>query len=812
VTVRVAEADLKVAESEQRRLGACVGYLTLIAPCDGVITARNANTFDFVLPQAGDHSANERTPHPSPDGAAAPIYAVDRTDLVRNFVDVPEADANDIAAGTKATVLVKGDRDEPIPAVVTRTSWALNVRSRMLRVEIDLPNPGGRLLPGMYACVKMAIERPQVHALPVSALTFSGERVYCWTFRDGRSVRTELRTGVGDGQWIEVTNRQAKPVWRPTKPRRRSTVRSRCCWANSRGWPTVPRFGSRRGRTRSDWRAARGPTARAVRCPRACGEQEHRALRGREGNDSVAGFPSPVPVPWIILDRGHVMFHVISSVIPRPEATLRPPMSRLSLALLAVLWTSGCHHEEEARYTSVAEPPTVRLIQPQMRNIVRVVGQPSFIEAYERTSIYPKLAGYIEKWRVDIGDQVKKDQVLATLYIPELVEEHGTKGATVGLDRERVALAKEVVEVASADVKAAQARVEEAKAELDRYQAEVNRWDSEVRRLRREVERGVVDPQVLLESTDQLKSSTASKDAAKATIMRTESELLSREAALAKAKVDVRVAEADLKVAESEEKRVGALVGYMTLPAPFDGVIVARNANTFDFVLPATGDPSADPHVPHLSPGGGAAPVYVVDRTDIVRVFVDVPEQDANFIRIGSKASVLARAYRDQPIAGNVTRTSWALNSKSRTLRAEIDLKNPGGRLLPGMYADAKVIIERPDVWALPVAALVYVGETTFCWNYEDGRARRAEIRTGVSDGEWIEVTGLQVPAAASEADQWTPIDGKEQVILGDLSILSDGGPVTLAQESEPTKVASETPGPVDRPASSSPGVAAGPR
>ena len=95
------------------------------------------------------------------------------------------------------------------------------------------------------------------------------------------------------------------------------------------------------------------------------------------------------------------------------------------------------------------------MIQPQVRNIVRVVGQPSFIEAYERTSIFAKPSAFIEKWIVDIGDKVKKDEVLATLFVPELVEDHQTKGATVELDRERIALAKEVVEVAAADVKAA---------------------------------------------------------------------------------------------------------------------------------------------------------------------------------------------------------------------------------------------------------------------------------------------------------------------------------------------------------------------
>src|SRR3954453_16865171 len=144
-----------------------------------------------------------------------------------------------------------------------------------------------------------------------------------------------------------------------------------------------------------------------------------------------------------------------------------------------------------------------------------------------------------------------------------------------------------------------------------------------------------------------------------------------------------------------------AWVGYLTLTAPFDGVIVARNANTFDFVLPSAGDPTADARSPYLSPSSVAAPIYVVDRTDIVRIFVDIPEQDANYVQVGSKATVLARAYRDEPIPGAVTRTSWALNIKSRTLRAEIDLPNPGSQLLPGTYAYAKVIIERAGARAL---------------------------------------------------------------------------------------------------------------
>jgi HlyD family secretion protein len=477
------------------------------------------------------------------------------------------------------------------------------------------------------------------------------------------------------------------------------------------------------------------------------------------------------------------------------------PMLPLMFGLVAALPAPGCQHEAESHAPSVTKPQTVRLIQPQVRTIVRVVGQPSFTQSYERNSVYPKMNAYIKKWNVDIGDRVKKGDVLATLFVPELVEDHGTKKATVVLDRERVTLANVVVEVAQADVDAAIAQVEEARAELDGTRAEAERWESETKRLDNELKRGVVNPQDVLQTTNRWKASVALRDTAAATVLKANAELLSRRAALSKAKVDVRVAEAALKVAESEEKRLQAWVDYLILPAPYDGVIVARNANTFDFVLPTTGDPSAYRRGPFLSPGGAAAPIYVVDRLDIIRIFVDIPEQDADYVQIGSKATVLVKAYRDQPIPATVTRTSWALNIQSRTLRAEIDLPNQGSELLPGMYAYASVLIERPSVRALPISALMHLGDKTilrvgqkaFCWIYENDRAKRIEVETGVSDGEWIEVTnrrGANTDAATIGDQPWMPIDGKEQIILGNLAILTEGGSVKVAPASDATKVA----------------------
>jgi multidrug efflux pump subunit AcrA (membrane-fusion protein) len=284
--------------------------------------------------------------------------------------------------------------------------------------------------------------------------------------------------------------------------------------------------------------------------------------------------------------------------------------------------------------------------------------------------------------------------------------------------------------------------------------------------------------------------------------------------------VDVGVAEANLSVAESEARRLEAWVGYLKLLAPYDGIVVARNANTGDFVLPATGDPTADRQAPDLSPNGKAAPIYVVDRTDVVRVFVDIPERDANYVRSGAKAKVLVEAFSDEEIDAIVVRTSWALNVTSRTLRAEIDLLNTGSKipddlpetirnalegvklpkttsqLLPGMYAYGKVTIERGGVLAIPIEQLVLSNGKSYIWRVVDGKAARFEVQTGADDGKWIELRKQRLAVSASgstDEHPWMPWDGSEQVIASDVATLIDGEPLHITTADAGSKDANAT-------------------
>jgi HlyD family secretion protein len=438
---------------------------------------------------------------------------------------------------------------------------------------------------------------------------------------------------------------------------------------------------------------------------------------------------------------------------PAPRAATA---RRAGLWLLALAAVAGCHHADSPALQIHVEPH-VRLVKPELRTISRSVGQPGFIDAYEQTSIYPKVTGYVQVWHVDIGDPIKKDQELARLYVPELEAELAQKKAQAELDEDQVKVAEEAVDVASA-------QFEEARANVKKSEASVERWQSQVQRLTDLATNDrVIDRQVLDESQKQLKAETAAREAAQATET-------AGKAALAKARADVQAARSRARVSRADEQRVAALVGYTHVTAPYDGIVVDRTVNTGDYVQPGTGDQSGSSSAP--APASARLPLYVVARTDKVRVYVDVPEMDASAVTRGTQAWVRVQALEDEEVNASVTRTSWSLRPQSRTLRAEIDLPNPDARLLPGMYAYGRVLIDRSNVRALPMEAVTEIGNQPCCYLYKDGKAVQTPVQTGIDDGKWIEVSKKRVKG------QWADLTGAEAVIVGDLSEISDGVPV----------------------------------
>jgi multidrug efflux pump subunit AcrA (membrane-fusion protein) len=427
----------------------------------------------------------------------------------------------------------------------------------------------------------------------------------------------------------------------------------------------------------------------------------------------------------------------------------------------------GCRKSATESSASGKDEPsravTVEVVQ--RKTIHRDVGQPGVIQAFERTPIVAKIPGYVSKRNFDLGDHVEKGRVLAELWVPEMIAELKYK-------EEQVEQAKKTLAMAEAQVATAKAQVQESEAAHGRAEASHNYWKGQNARLTSLVKENVLDKQTQEETLNQYRAAAASLAEAQARIESSRSIQIEKEKAKDKAEVDIRAAEAD-------RLRQAEMVGYATLLAPYDGVVVERNISLWQFVQPATATHSDV--------------LFVVEQTDVVRVFVSVPETDADWVLVGAPATVRVQALMGEEFAGTVTRTSWSLNRTTRTLLAEIDLKNPRdkthpeGRLRPGMYAYATIDAEWKDVPTIPASALVTegdvnVGYRTYCFLYDgDGHVKRTPIRIGARNDKLVEVLQKQIPAEKrDEAPRWTSFTGAEKIVQGDLAGLKDGQEVTV--------------------------------
>jgi RND family efflux transporter MFP subunit len=239
-------------------------------------------------------------------------------------------------------------------------------------------------------------------------------------------------------------------------------------------------------------------------------------------------------------------------------------------------------------------------------------------------------------------------------------------------------------------------------------------------------------------------------------------------AGLTKAEADVKASEARLQVAQKAHDYTQTLLQYTKIRAPFDGVVTQRTLNEGDFVQPIAGRK------------GDA--LFVIEQVDPVRVYIDVPEMEAVWLRDGDEASVRSQSLPGQEFRGTVTRTSRSLNPSTRTLHTEVDLPNPKETLLPGLYVDVTITVEHRNVWTLPTSTVVMKEDESFCYRLESGKAVRTPIQVGLRGDKLVEVLKKQTMSASSTSGgAWEDFTGAEEIILGDVGALKDGQPVSAS-------------------------------
>ncbi len=321
--------------------------------------------------------------------------------------------------------------------------------------------------------------------------------------------------------------------------------------------------------------------------------------------------------------------------------------------------------------------------QPDQKVGSRIIELPGQVESSEKTKLYAKIIAYVQKIHVAIGDRVKKGQVLAELSVPEIQAEHRQKALLVAQAEAEVALARRALQTAEASLVLATAQVEEAEAGIKRARANDERWKTEYERLEKLWQGKVIDKQLRDQGMHRLEIAKAGLVEAEAKVKAAKA---ARDANAAKRDMvqgEIRVAMAREEVARAEVKRVDTLRQYARILAPFDGVIARRSAETGALVGPGDRDK--------------AEPLFVLARIDAVRISIGVPETSVPFVTTDTRVSIRFPAFKGKEVEAKVTRLAGALDPDTRTLRAEIDLPNVDGKLLPGMFAVVVIAGSRPD-------------------------------------------------------------------------------------------------------------------
>lgn len=368
---------------------------------------------------------------------------------------------------------------------------------------------------------------------------------------------------------------------------------------------------------------------------------------------------------------------------------------------------NGCATKTSAAPQEIPVVAASRAVRTDLKSDVTLTAE---LEPYYEVDVMAKEAGYIRHMLVDIGDHVKAGQLICVLDIPELQDD---------------------LQRAKADVQTAAA--EQSAAEQDRKRAVAAEAIAHLSYTRildvSKKEPGLVP----LQEVDVAHS----RD-------------LEAEAQVASAEQNVRASVSRLQAANATLEHENALFEYTRIVSPFNGVITQRYASDGAMIQAGT------------SSNTQAMPVVHVAQDNILRLMLPVPESYVGTIHDGEPVTVTVPAL-GRNIMGKVARFADRVQSSTRTMTAEVDLKNTKLDLIPGMYAQVQLnLADAPGAVAIPVGALDSTGNVNKVYTVDaSGTVHICTVSTGIQSPQFIQVM--------------SGIEPGETVILGSHSGLQEG-------------------------------------
>jgi len=324
----------------------------------------------------------------------------------------------------------------------------------------------------------------------------------------------------------------------------------------------------------------------------------------------------------------------------------------IALVVLTGASCSASHAAADRGETSSA--PTVAVARVTRGDIAQSLSIPAEFRPFQEIEVHAKVAGFLKSISVDVGDRVNAGQLLAVLEIPELQEEIKQDAATVNR-------ANEEVRRAAADLQRAESAHDVAHLSSTRLA-------------------GVMKVRPNLVAQQDIDEATGRDRVA-------EAQVSTAQAALAAAKEQ-------LEIAKAAQGKTQTMFDYARITAPFAGVITHRYADTGAMIQAGTSSQTQ------------AMPIVRLSQNDKLRLVIAVPESAVSRIHVGHDVAVTVQSLH-KTVAGKIARFSDRLDTDTRTMHVEVDVPNPKLDLVPGMYADAMLVLDAAkDALVAPIQAI----------------------------------------------------------------------------------------------------------
>ncbi len=381
--------------------------------------------------------------------------------------------------------------------------------------------------------------------------------------------------------------------------------------------------------------------------------------------------------------------------------------------------------EQKAKRVAAPTPAIVVHQAPAQSDLVL----PANLQAVQEIPIFARCAGYLKDCLVDIGDTVMKGQTLAIIDAPELDQQ---------LDQAKADLkeAGSQVKSAQADLARAQATLITSKANLKKMEANLLFSKREIGRYTELESEGAISREQRDEKERNVDSDTAAIDAAKA-------DITANVAQVASNKQKVEVAQARVESVRANLGRVNSLCSFKNVKAPCAGIITSHSLDAGALINEGS--------------ASNVSELMRLSRIDVLKVFVQVPQNFYQAIKPGMPAAVMVAEFPQKKFLASVSRVSGGLDAASRTMQVEARIDNQNNLLKPGMYGTIDFNLKNESTGKdqapilIPASSLVVKPEGLFVARVDAGGAvhfapvtigrdfgKDMEVTTGIKDGQTI--------------------------------------------------------------------------